>query len=619
MGEPTAAAGHSRRRRKLPDLASSIYRHVGSKLGGAGVDAGTSEQPPHPEESGTWRERWFAKWALGRSLSQNSLRLPRHLFRRRSKRKTRREAAEEANYSTDTDDGGFKMGVRSQRNGAVASAVGSCSAGSIECAGRRCGAMVVGAATNGGFGGKERPRSIATLPVRRPADDIIVYYDDDDNRFTKSDSSLLSNDLGKDAGCLLRTRSDEHQRIASKKKKKPLASSSNPNSLHRHSSSSGQSIYEPAYQLRNAGRQCQLTSSPLFDQCHSVDSLPVACRHSVDALASSALFATSSTTLCTPGTTFSDRLGGYLSASCPGPATYCLHDERTDAGASKRPSLVAYQPQVVSTPTVASGRQLSTNPSRRPTDFPAPLVRDDASAKAATNRTPSPLVTDYAFWLSYEMLSERQNGRHGASGSGSRTSRNRLSLPLFSRSHSKSRRYSSRSSSMSSVHNLLTPSALPTKAASLALQQLLACYRNGDMTPEKVSLLLDILDTQERFAKVIEYFVCLGLHVHIVGKRFSLRADLLFSFLSYIFVISQLRTLMFTLYEDLDELALCDFFLIFFAHSSVTSFILRSVEIVVLKMTSFETVICPMWEVRTQLQFLKSLKKFYVLFNLNSS
>ncbi|KAK7605203.1 hypothetical protein V9T40_007061 [Parthenolecanium corni] len=501
MGEPTAAAGHSRRRRKLPDLASSIYRHVGSKLGGAGVDAGTSEQPPHPEESGTWRERWFAKWALGRSLSQNSLRLPRHLFRRRSKRKTRREAAEEANYSTDTDDGGFKMGVRSQRNGAVASAVGSCSAGSIECAGRRCGAMVVGAATNGGFGGKERPRSIATLPVRRPADDIIVYYDDDDNRFTKSDSSLLSNDLGKDAGCLLRTRSDEHQRIASKKKKKPLASSSNPNSLHRHSSSSGQSIYEPAYQLRNAGRQCQLTSSPLFDQCHSVDSLPVACRHSVDALASSALFATSSTTLCTPGTTFSDRLGGYLSASCPGPATYCLHDERTDAGASKRPSLVAYQPQVVSTPTVASGRQLSTNPSRRPTDFPAPLVRDDASAKAATNRTPSPLVTDYAFWLSYEMLSERQNGRHGASGSGSRTSRNRLSLPLFSRSHSKSRRYSSRSSSMSSVHNLLTPSALPTKAASLALQQLLACYRNGDMTPEKVSLLLDILDTQERFAK----------------------------------------------------------------------------------------------------------------------
>lgn len=517
MGEPTAAAGSSRRRRKLPDLASSIYRHVGSKLGGAGVDAGTSEQlPPHPEEGGSWRERWFAKWSLGRSLSQSSLRLPRHLFRRRSKRKTRRDAAEEANYSTDTDDGGFKICVvRSprKRNGMAVGAAGG--AQSVERVGRRC-----GAASNGGFGAKERPRSIAVLPVRRPAEDIIVYYDDDNDRFTKSDSSLLSN--GND-GYLVRTCSDERQRTASRKKKSGL--SSNSSSLHRHSSSSGQSIYEPTYPLRNTSRQCQLTSSPLFNQCHSVDSLPVACRQSGESVASLAQFATSSMTLRSTDIASGDRLSSYLSASCPGRTTYCLHDEQTDAaGTSKRPSLVAYQPQVVSTPAVASGRQLSTNPSRRPTDFPAPLVRDDSNAKAATSRTPSPLVSNYAFWLSYEMLNERHDSLGAAGGATSRSSRNRLSLPLFSRSSGKSRRYSSRSSSMSSVHNLLTPSALPTKAASLALQQLLACYRNGDMTPEKISLLLDILDTQERFAKVIEHSVHFGLqyqYFSLICRKFS--------------------------------------------------------------------------------------------------
>lgn len=94
--------------------------------------------------------------------------------------------------------------------------------------------------------------------------------------------------------------------------------------------------------------------------------------------------------------------------------------------------------------------------------------------------------------------------------------RNRLSLPLFDNQqyidssnsvgskNQSNRRTSLRSCSLSSVHLLLTPtSSLPTKAASLALQELLNCYRTGDMTQEKVSLLLDILDTQERLAKVI--------------------------------------------------------------------------------------------------------------------
>jgi hypothetical protein len=84
-----------------------------------------------------------------------------------------------------------------------------------------------------------------------------------------------------------------------------------------------------------------------------------------------------------------------------------------------------------------------------------------------------------------------------------RLSRNRLSLPIFSRNSLKGRKSAAhRSSSLSSLCNFLTPSALPTKAASIALQQLLYCYRTGDMTLEKISLLLDILDTQERFAKV---------------------------------------------------------------------------------------------------------------------
>lgn len=486
MGEPTAAEGTRRRRRKLPDLASSIYRHVaGSKLAGAAAMAGAkAAQLP---ESGSWRERWFARWALGHSLSQGGLRLPRHLFRRPSKRKSRREAAaaDEANYSTDTDDGGFKIGRRSprKRNDCAGQ---SYSAGSLQYVGRRS----VGAkgALNGGLACPEPPRG----PVRRAAEDIVMYYDDD--RITKSDSSLLST-----GHCLLRNSADKHQGT---KKKKSLASSG-----YRHS------IYDPVYLLRNSGHR-HVAGHQL--QCHSVDSLPVACRHSSDTLTAPALFAASSTTLRSPSTTYSHPgvfLGSYLSSSCPGRTTYCRHDEPSNGSPTKHPSLVAYQPQVVSTPMVASNRQLSTNPSRRPTDFPGPLL-DSGTAKVAVtdSRTPSPLVSNYTFWLSYELLNERQNAKRGASspGAASRTSRNRLSLPLFSRSSSKSRRYSSRSSSMSSVHNLLTPSALPTKAATLALQQLLACYRNGDMTPEKISLLLDILDTQERFAKVI-YILCIEI------------------------------------------------------------------------------------------------------------
>lgn len=49
-----------------------------------------------------------------------------------------------------------------------------------------------------------------------------------------------------------------------------------------------------------------------------------------------------------------------------------------------------------------------------------------------------------------------------------------------------------------------SPSAtVPTRAAAIALHQLIECYRNGyRVTDHKIALMLDILDTQQRLAKV---------------------------------------------------------------------------------------------------------------------
>lgn len=52
--------------------------------------------------------------------------------------------------------------------------------------------------------------------------------------------------------------------------------------------------------------------------------------------------------------------------------------------------------------------------------------------------------------------------------------------------------------------DLESPSAtVPTRAAAIALHQLIECYRNGyRVTDHKIALMLDILDTQQRLAKV---------------------------------------------------------------------------------------------------------------------
>lgn len=81
----------------------------------------------------------------------------------------------------------------------------------------------------------------------------------------------------------------------------------------------------------------------------------------------------------------------------------------------------------------------------------------------------------------------------------------RLSLPVSSGdggscySNSGNSNYSSQSSV-----DMESPSAtVPTKAAAIALHQLIECYRNGyRVTDHKIALMLDILDTQQRLAKV---------------------------------------------------------------------------------------------------------------------
>lgn len=72
----------------------------------------------------------------------------------------------------------------------------------------------------------------------------------------------------------------------------------------------------------------------------------------------------------------------------------------------------------------------------------------------------------------------------------------RLSLPVSSASDAC---YSSQSSV-----DVESPSAtVPTKAAAIALHQLIECYRNGyRVSDHKIALMLDILDTQQRLAKV---------------------------------------------------------------------------------------------------------------------
>lgn len=73
----------------------------------------------------------------------------------------------------------------------------------------------------------------------------------------------------------------------------------------------------------------------------------------------------------------------------------------------------------------------------------------------------------------------------------------RLSLPVSS--DSTGVEYVSQNS-----NDIESPSAtVPTKAAAIALHQLIECYRNGyRVTDHKIALMLDILDTQQRLAKV---------------------------------------------------------------------------------------------------------------------
>lgn len=72
----------------------------------------------------------------------------------------------------------------------------------------------------------------------------------------------------------------------------------------------------------------------------------------------------------------------------------------------------------------------------------------------------------------------------------------RLSLPVSSAAGHPT-------SSQASIE-IESPSAtVPTKAAAIALHQLIECYRNGyRVTDHKIALMLDILDTQQRLAKV---------------------------------------------------------------------------------------------------------------------
>lgn len=344
---------------------------------------------------------------------------------------------EEVTYSTD-DEGGFRVWQKTILSPKKKRNEGKC--------GGSAGSVTVVHADIEYATARERPKSIGSLPVRS-SEEIIVYYDD--CCFTKSDSSLLSTKTY--------TVGDEQRELygASSAAKKRYFSG---NLLC--GSCSNEVLGK--YTATAAG------AAIIPDQCYSADSLPEACmRRGRNSSSSSAR--------------------RYSSSSSYETIT--------------RPSPVAYQPQVVSTPVVSSGRQLSTNPSRRPNDFPnALVVEHDLPQFKAGKR--SPIINDYQFWLSYERLLRER--RAGVPDSATKTYRNRLSLPIFSRSSkgSASRKVSARSSSLSSVYNLLTPSSLPTKAASLALQQLLNCYRTGDMTQEKVSLLLDILDTQEKFAKV---------------------------------------------------------------------------------------------------------------------
>lgn len=527
MGEPSAAieSEENCRRRKFPSFkvlrASSFYRNFSSKPNYNDGNLGKKIQYQQQEEQQrqqriSWKERFSKKWKISRSISQGSLKIPKNIFKL-SKRKPNEE---EANYSTD-DDGGFKVwrppcSPKKKRNGALVVRA------DVEYASRFD--YVVG---GGVVGGKERPKSIASLPVRRRSQDeeIIVYYDD---CLTKSDSSLLSSRTfscgaaegdkkNANAGTGVETETEAAYACSRKRNHAGTLSSS--------SSSSTTTVDDNRCRKRVEG--CGF---------RSVDSLPATCRSQAELNGNRVTSA------------IVDK--SYLSASYPGYSSHCLRTRtRAQAGAAAntdtldQPSPVAYQPQVVSTPAVANNRQLSTNPSRRPNDFPSALVNEDvtitsasasASASANTNtntstgaaskRRRSPLMRDYDFWLSYDVLNDRRN----AAVCDSHTRhhyRNRLSLPIFSR-NSKNQKFSSpRSSSLSSVYNLITPSALPTKAASLALQQLLTCYRNGDMTQEKISLLLDILDTQERFAKVISYY-----------SFFCVSLDSLFAFVATLYV-----------------------------------------------------------------------------------
>lgn len=60
--------------------------------------------------------------------------------------------------------------------------------------------------------------------------------------------------------------------------------------------------------------------------------------------------------------------------------------------------------------------------------------------------------------------------------------------------------------SQSSVDMESPSTTVPTKAAAIALHQLIECYRNGyRVTDHKIALMLDILDTQQRLAKVKQF------------------------------------------------------------------------------------------------------------------
>lgn len=160
--------------------------------------------------------------------------------------------------------------------------------------------------------------------------------------------------------------------------------------------------------------------------------------------------------------------------------TAAVHQQPTVSGRRRRPSSVDYADgspwiRLSSSSTVPAGLGYSGG--------------DCVPSKSRVITTPTTAATVVVQHRSLPSASRFQRHR-------------RLSLPVSSTAGGTSC-YSSQSSI-----DMESPSAtVPTKAAAIALHQLIECYRNGyRVTDHKIALMLDILDTQQRLAKVKLYW-----------------------------------------------------------------------------------------------------------------